>query len=115
MQYDAITKPQQGRVNVGMTREWDKWNAFGVTKFLSKEQLNDIMKRNPDQKIVGTRLVLTEKVIQGQARLQGQIGRAVVSRGQGLHQDGCADRIERRLHHDALGSSSRRLGLLQSV
>ena len=47
------------------TREWNKWNEFGVTKFLSKKQLNDIMKRNPDQKIVGTRLVFTEKVIQG--------------------------------------------------
>ena len=38
-----------------MVRDWDKWNEFGVTKFLSKKQLNDIMKRNPDQKIVGTR------------------------------------------------------------
>ena len=33
VQYDALTKPQQGRVNVAMTREWDKWNEFGVTKF----------------------------------------------------------------------------------
>ena len=65
VQYDALTKLQQGRVDVAMVREWDTWNEFGVTKFLSKKQLNDIMKRNPDQKIVGTRWVLTEKVIQG--------------------------------------------------
>ena len=38
---------------------------MGVTKFLSKKQLNEIVKRNPDQKIVGTRWVFTEKVIQG--------------------------------------------------
>ena len=65
VQYDALMKLQQERVDVAMTREWDKWNEFGVTKFLSKKQLNDIMKRNPDQKIVGTRWVFTEKVIQG--------------------------------------------------
>ena len=47
------------------TREWDKWNEFGVPKFLSKKQLNDTMKPNPDQKIVRTRWVFTEKVIQG--------------------------------------------------
>ena len=52
-------------MDAAMVREWDKWNEFGVTKFLSKKQLNDIMKRNPDQKIVGTRWVFTEKTIQG--------------------------------------------------
>ena len=65
VQYDALTKSQQGCVDTAMTREWDKWNEFGVTNFLFKKQLNDIMKRNPDQKIVGTKWVLTEKVIQG--------------------------------------------------
>ena len=54
VQYDALVKSQQERVDAAMVREWDKWNEFGVTKFLSKKQLNDIMKRNPDQKIVGT-------------------------------------------------------------
>ena len=56
-------KSQQLRVDAAMVREWDKWNEFGVTKFLPKKQLNDIMKRNPDQKVVGTRWVFTEKVI----------------------------------------------------
>ena len=65
VQYDALVKSQQVRVDAAMVREWDKWNEFGVTKFLSKKQLNDIMKRNPDQKIVGTRWVFTEKTIQG--------------------------------------------------
>ena len=65
VQCDAFVKSQQERVDVATTREWDKWNEFGGTKFLSKKQLNDIMKRNPDQKIVGTRWVFTEKVIQG--------------------------------------------------
>ena len=65
VQYDALVKSQQERVDVAMTREWDKWNEFGVTKFLFKKQLNDIRKRNPDQKIVRTRWVFTEKVIQG--------------------------------------------------
>ena len=65
VQYDALVKSQQVRVDAAMVREWDKWNEIGVTKFLSKKQLNDIMKRNPDQKIVGTRWVFTEKTIQG--------------------------------------------------
>ena len=65
VQYVALVKSQQVRVDAAMVREWDKWNEFGVTKFLSKKQLNDIMKRNPDQKIVGTRWVFTEKTIQG--------------------------------------------------
>ena len=64
-------------MNAATTREWDKWNELGVTKFLYKKQLNEIMKRNPDQKIVGTRWVLTEKVIQGtqdyKAKLVGQM------------------------------------------
>ena len=75
VQYDALVKSQHLRVDAAMFREWDKWNEFGVTKFLSKKQLNDIMKRNPDQKIVGTRWVFTEKTIQGKpdykARLTG--------------------------------------------
>ena len=50
VQYDALVKSQQVRVDAAMVREWDKWNEFGVTKFLSKKQLNDIMKRNPDRK-----------------------------------------------------------------
>ena len=111
VQYDALVKSQQVRVDAAMTREWDKWNEFGVTKLLSKKQLNDIMKRNPDQKIVGTRWVFTEKVIPGQARRQGSTGRARVSRGQGIHQNRCAHWIARRLLHDALSSSSKRLGL----
>ena len=62
VQYDARTKPQRRRVNVATIREWDKWNDFGVTMFFVQEVAkNDIMKRNPDQKIVGTRWVLTER------------------------------------------------------
>ena len=89
----------------------DKWNEFGVTKFLSKKQLNDIMKRNPDQKIVGTRWVFTEKVIQGKEDYKARLVVQGVSRRQGLHQDRCAHWIARRLLDDALSSSSRRLGL----
>ena len=87
VQYDALVKSQQERVDAAMVREWDKWNEFGVTKFLSKNHLNDIMKRNPDQKLVGTRWVFTEKDHPGQAGLQGSTCRSRVSRGQGLHQD----------------------------
>ena len=47
----------------------------------------------------------------GQARLQGSTARSRVSRGQGLHQDRCTLWIARRLFHDALSSSSKRLGL----
>ena len=65
VQYDALVKSQQERADAAMVREWDKWNEFRVTKFLSKKQLNDIMKRNPAQKIVGTRWVFTEKTFQG--------------------------------------------------
>ena len=65
VQDDALVKSQQERVDAAMVREWDKWNEFRVTKFLSKKQMNDIMKRNQDQKIVGTRWVFTEKTIQG--------------------------------------------------
>ena len=73
VQYDALVKSQQERVDVATTREWDKWDEFGVTKFLSKKQLNDIMKRNPDQKIVGTRWVFTEKVIQGKPDYEARL------------------------------------------
>ena len=65
VQYDALVKSHQEHVDVAMNREWDKWTEFGVAKFLSKKQLNDVVKRNPDQKIVGTRWVFTEKDIQG--------------------------------------------------
>ena len=61
VQHDALVKSQQVRVDPAMVREWDKWDHFGVTKFSSKKQLNDIIKRNPDQKIVGTRWVFTER------------------------------------------------------
>ena len=87
VQYDALVKSQQVRVDAAMVREWDKWNEFGVTKFLSKKHLNDIMKRNPDQKIVGTRWGVHGEDHPGQARLQGWTGRSRVSRGQGFHQD----------------------------
>ena len=60
-----------------MTREWDKWNEFGITKFLSKKQLKDV------------RGVFTEKVIQGKPE-QGPFGCARVSRTELLHQDKCA-------------------------
>ena len=81
VQNDPLTKSQPGRMHVAMTREWDTWNEFGVTKFLSNKQLNDIMKRSPDQKIVGIRFVLTEKVIQSK---QDYKARSVV---QGCQED----------------------------
>ena len=37
VQYDALVKSQQERVDAAMVREWDKWNEFRVTKFLSKK------------------------------------------------------------------------------
>ena len=43
--YDTLTKPQQERMDAATTREWDKWNEFGVTKFLSEQQFIDIMKQ----------------------------------------------------------------------
>ena len=109
VQYDALTKSQQGCVDVPMIREWDKWNEFGVTK-LCKKQLNATMKRNPDQKIVGTRWVQTEKVIQGK---QDYKARQVVQRCQDDNKGYIktdAPTGERRLLHSALSSSSRRLG-----
>ena len=99
VQYDALVKSQQERVHAAMVREWDKWNEFGVTKFLSKMQLNDIMKRNPDEKIVGTRWVFTEKTIQGKPDYKAR------------YQDRCTHWIARRLFHDAVSGSSKRLGL----
>ena len=37
VQYDTLTKSQQGCVDVAMTREWDKWNQFGVERVWSHE------------------------------------------------------------------------------
>ena len=37
VQYDALVKSQQVRVDAAMIREWDNRNEFGVTKFLSKK------------------------------------------------------------------------------
>ena len=79
VQYDALVQSQQVLLHAAMVREWDKRNEFGVTKFMSKKQLNDIMKRNPDQKIVGTRWVFTEKTIQGKPDYKARLGRSRVS------------------------------------
>ena len=79
VQYDALVQSQQVLLHAAMVREWDKWNEFGVTKFMSKKQLNDIMKRNPDQKIVGNQMGLHGEDHPGQARLQGSTGRSRVS------------------------------------
>ena len=35
--YDVLTQSQQESVNAATTREWDKWNEFGVTKFSVQE------------------------------------------------------------------------------
>ena len=74
--YDALVNSQQVCVDAAMVGEWDKWNEFGVTKFLSQKQLNDIMKRNPDQKNRGNQMGLHGEDHPGQARLQGSTGRA---------------------------------------
>ena len=63
-----------------MTREWDKWNEFGVTKFLSKKQLNDI----------------TEKVIQGKPDYKARLVAQGCQEDKGLHQDRCTHWIARR-------------------
>ena len=66
VQYDALVKSQQERVDAAIgSRMGQVEQSSESTKFLSKKQLNDIMKRNPDHNIVGTRWVFTEKVIQG--------------------------------------------------
>ena len=92
VQHDALVTSQQERVDAAMVREWDKWNEFVVTKFLSKKQVNDIMKRTQDHS-------------------QGSTGRSRVSRRQGLHQYRNTHWMARRLLHDTLSSSSKRLGL----
>ena len=43
MQYDALVKSQQVRADAATIREWDKWNEFGVTKFLSCEGGVDVI------------------------------------------------------------------------
>ena len=74
VQYDALVKSQQVRVDAAMVGEWDKWNEFGVTKFLSKKQLNDIMKRNPRPENRGNQMGVHAEGHPGQARLQGSTG-----------------------------------------
>ena len=81
VQHDALVKSQQVRVDAAMVREWDKWNEFGVTKFLSKKQLNDIMKRKPRPENRGNQMGLHGEDHPGQARVQGSTGRSRVSRG----------------------------------
>ena len=88
MLYDTLTKPQQERMDAAMTREWDKWNEFGVTKFLSEQQFIDIMKQNPHQRIVGS----DGEGHPGQAGIQGRVRRARMSGRQELRQDRCHHR-----------------------
>ena len=64
VRYDVLTSKQKERMNVAMSRACNKWNQFGVMKFLSKTQLDDIMTRGPNQKILRPRWVLTERVTQ---------------------------------------------------
>lgn len=52
-----------------MAKEWDKWNEFKASRFLTESELKQILKRNPHQKIVGTRWVLTPKGADYKARL----------------------------------------------
>ena len=65
VQYDALVKSQQKLVDVATTREWDKWNEFGVTKFCVQEAAEQHHEAKPRQKIVGTRWLFTETAIQG--------------------------------------------------
>ena len=66
------------------------------------EQLHETKPRSEDR---GKQMGAEGEGHPGQARLQGPIGRAGVSRRQGLHQ------IARRFLHEALSCSPRRLGL----
>ena len=68
VQYDALVKSQQERVNVAMTREWDKWNEFGVTKFLSAERHHEAKPRSENR---GNQKGVHGEGHPGQARLQG--------------------------------------------
>ena len=51
-------------MNIAISRERNMWNEVVVSKFLSKTQLDDIMKRTPSQKLFTTRWALTKKVKQ---------------------------------------------------
>ena len=87
VQYDALVKSQQVRVDAAMVREWDKWNEFGVTKFLLKKAAERHHEAKPRPENRGNQMGLHGKDHPGQARLQGSTCRSRVSRGQGLHQD----------------------------
>ena len=64
VRYDALASSQREHMNFAISRERSMWNEVVVSKFSSKTQLDDIMKRTPSQKLLTTRWVLTEKVKQ---------------------------------------------------
>ena len=61
---DALASSQREHMNFAISRERNMWNEVVVSKFSTKTQLDDIMKRTPSQKPLTTRWVLTEKVKQ---------------------------------------------------
>ena len=88
VQYDALVKSQQVRVDAAMVREWDKWNDFVVTMLVPVQKAADRhheAKPRPENR--GNQMGLHGEDHPGQARLQGSVGRSRVSRGPGLHQD----------------------------
>ena len=63
VRYDALASSQRERMNFAISRERNMWNEVVVSKFSSKTQLDDIMKRTPSQKLLTTRWDPTEKII----------------------------------------------------
>ena len=90
VQYDALVKSQQERVDVAMTREWDKWNEFGVTEVSVQEAAERHQEAKPRSQDRGNQMDDYGEGHPGQARQQGPVGCARVSRRQGAHQDRCA-------------------------
>ena len=69
IKYCDLSPPQRVLMLKAMAKEWDKWTEFKASRFLTESELKQILKRNPHQKIVGTRWVLTPKGADYKARL----------------------------------------------
>ena len=72
IKYCDLSPPQRALMLKAMAKEWDKWTEFKAFRFLTESELQQILKRNPHQKIVGTRWVCTPKGADYKARLMVQ-------------------------------------------
>ena len=50
-----LSPPRRIWMLKAMAKEWDKWTEFKASRFLTESELQQILKRNPHQKIGGTR------------------------------------------------------------